>query len=184
MNKSTKGAIAAGAAAVLLLGGAGSLAYWSDSVDLPGGNIAAGELALSNPSCDEGWVYGPDNAKAGSSVSLIVPGDTIVKECTFTVAASGDNLAATLETPDTVDYTVTSSPAPTTLQLDVDATYVDQEGAPVPAQVTSADDGDTITSTLAVTFPFGDAATINANDTQNLTATLNAITVSLTQTES
>ena len=39
MNRTTKGAIAAGAAAVLLLGGAGSLAYWSDCQDAAGGTI-------------------------------------------------------------------------------------------------------------------------------------------------
>lgn len=184
MKKSTKGSIAAAAAAVLLLGGAGSLAYWSDSVDLPGGDIASGDLALSDATCDAGWVYGPDNAKPGQAVSLIVPGDTIVKTCTFEVSASGDNLTATLDTPDTIDYTVTSTPAPTTLTLGVDATYVDQDGAPVAAEITSANDGDVITSTVAVTMPFGDATTINANDTQNLTATLNTINVTLTQTES
>ena len=31
MKKSTKGALAAGGAAFLLLGGAGSLAYWTDT---------------------------------------------------------------------------------------------------------------------------------------------------------
>ncbi|KQY64204.1 MULTISPECIES: alternate-type signal peptide domain-containing protein [unclassified Nocardioides] len=183
MKKSTKGSIAAAAAAVLLLGGAGSLAYWSDSTPLSGGDIDSGELSLSDATCDAGWVYGPGNAKAGQAVGLIVPGDTIVKDCEFTIAAAGDNLTATLTTPDTADVTVTSTPEPTTLVLNVDATYVDQDDAPLPVQVTSANDGDVVTATLAVEFPFGDVAAINANDTQNLAATLDAITVTLTQTE-
>lgn len=184
MKKSTKGALAAGAAAVLLLGGAGSLAFWSDSTPLDGGEIASGELALSDATCDAGWVYGPTNANAGAAVTEIVPGDTIVKDCTFSITASGDNLEATLTTPDTTSVTVTSTPAPTTLQLNVDATYVDQDGAALPATVTSANNGDTVTATLAVEFPFGDVDTINANDTQNLVGSLDEISVTLVQTES
>ncbi len=41
MNKTTKGALAASAAAVLLLGGAGSLAYWSDAETIQGGDVTA-----------------------------------------------------------------------------------------------------------------------------------------------
>ncbi|NKU44191.1 alternate-type signal peptide domain-containing protein [Rhodococcus hoagii] len=54
MNKKTKGAIAAGAAAALLAGGAGSFALWSDSETLNGGTITAGTLTLTaqgSPSC-------------------------------------------------------------------------------------------------------------------------------------
>ena len=36
MKKSTKGALAAGSAAFLLVGGAGSLAYWTDNGDVTG----------------------------------------------------------------------------------------------------------------------------------------------------
>ena len=55
MKKSTKGAVAVAAAAVLLTGGAGTLAYWSDSVDLPGGSISSGSLSLGTPDCGSGW---------------------------------------------------------------------------------------------------------------------------------
>jgi alternate signal-mediated exported protein len=172
-----------GAAAILLLSGAGTLAFWTDSSALDGGSIASGELALSDATCDPGWIYAVGNAQAGAAVTEIVPGDTIAKQCTFTITASGDNLSATLTTPTTTTVDVTSTPAPTTLQLDVSAAYVDQDGAALPATVTAANDGDTVTATLAVAFPFGTETTINANDTQNLAATLDAITVTLVQTE-
>lgn len=176
MNKTTKGALAAGAAAVLLMGGAGTLAYWSDSADVDGGTIEAGELKLDAGSCDANWVHADE-----STVSIIVPGDIISKECTFTITAEGDNLEATLTTPGTVTYTQTAgdqNPAPT-LDLDIAATYAIDGGAV--STITEANDGDTLTATLTATFAFGDAATINANDTQNLIAELDELTVTLTQ---
>lgn len=47
MNKTTKGALAAGAAGILLLGGAGSYALWSDAETVQGGTITAGNLDIS-----------------------------------------------------------------------------------------------------------------------------------------
>lgn len=181
MKKTTKAAIAAGAAAVLLLGGAGTLAFWSDSVTIDGGEVNSGSLALSDATCDAGWVYAAGNANAGEPVSLIVPGDSVTKDCTFTVTATGDNLEATLDTPDTVP--VTSEPAAPTLQATASAAYT-IDGVAASNTITSANDGDVITAAITVDFPFGDAATINANDTQGILAALDDITVTLTQTES
>ena len=47
MNKFAKGSLAAGAGLVLLLGGAGTLAYWNDSAELEGGTIEAGSMTFS-----------------------------------------------------------------------------------------------------------------------------------------
>ena len=143
MQKTTKGAIAAGAAAVLLLGGAGSLAYWSDSTPLDGGSLTAGDLALSDAECDD-W-----------DTDLIVPGDVITKECTFTISATGDNLEATLTTPSTV--TITPAPAAASWAATVSATYADQDDAALSATITDANDGDVVTATIVVTFPYGTA---------------------------
>lgn len=181
MKKSTKGAIAAGAAAVLLLGGAGSLAFWSDSTSISGGSVNSGELALSDAQCDAGWVYAEGNAGAGDAVNLIVPGDTISKQCTFTVTATGDNLEATLTTP--TDVPITSEPDAPTLQATASAEYT-VDGQPAPGVITDENNNDTVTATLEVQFPFGDAEAINANDTQDILASLDAITVTLQQTES
>ena len=57
MKKSTKGAFAAAAAGSLLLGGAGSLAYWTDASTVDGKAITSGHLQL-NPitaTCDDSW---------------------------------------------------------------------------------------------------------------------------------
>ncbi|MFV0253188.1 MAG: alternate-type signal peptide domain-containing protein [Beutenbergiaceae bacterium] len=180
MKKTTRGALAAAAAALLLVGGAGTLAYWTAEQTLSGGSVTSGELTLSAPTCDSDWVYAAGNASAGSTVTLIVPGDTIVKECTFTIGAQGDNLEAAFSTPATVP--IATVPASSTFSANVAATYT-IGGTTAPATITEANDGDTVTATIEVEFPFGDDTTINANDTQDVVASLDAITVSLIQSE-
>jgi alternate signal-mediated exported protein len=185
MKKSTKGALAAGAAAVLLLGGAGTLAYWSDSIDLPGGSVTSGELKLENADCDDDWVYAAGSASAGQTVNLFVPGDVISKKCTFDIVATGDNLSADLVVPSTATF-ASVSPAAPSFSATVAATYEDADGDPLPATITDANDG-TVTATINVTFPYGtgqnDPAPENINDTQAVTATLDAITVSVEQND-
>lgn len=181
MKKSTKGAVAAAAAAVLLLGGAGSLAYWSSGASVDGGSITSGTLALSAGTCGANWTYasGPD---AGSPVTLVVPGDSVTKSCTYTISATGDHLTATVSAPAALTYT--PSQTGTTLNLTAAATYdVDGTALVDGGTITSAEDGDTLTAKFVVTMPYGDATTINDNDTQGLTATLDALTVTLTQAD-
>lgn len=102
MNKRTKGAIAAGGAAVLLLGGAGSIAYWSDEETLEGGPITSGTLGISTASgqwFDISPTPGP--GAAGAAISdpeafRIVPGDILEYRASATVTATGEHLVATL----------------------------------------------------------------------------------------
>lgn len=183
MKKSTKGALAASAAGILLLGGAGSLAYWTADGTADGGSVSSGELKLSDGTCDATWVYGPDNAQAGQPVALIVPGDVITKDCDFEITAKGDNLAATPTLPATITLNQTAgdeNPAPT-LSATAAASYSVTPDALVGGKVTSLHDGDTLTAAITVTFPYGNATTSNANDTQNLVAQLDTLTVSLVQ---
>jgi alternate signal-mediated exported protein len=177
MKRSTKGALAASAAGILLLGGAGSLAFWNATVTVPGGAIAAGELKLSTPDWGAGWLLDDgedvpnDPYEPGDKV---VPGDVITKVCTFDITAVGDHLRATLG----------ASPAgfaaanALTADLDIDATY-QIDGVAIPAEITEANGGDTVTATIAVTF---DGASVNA--TQTLSATLNAVTITAQQVHS
>lgn len=182
MKKSTKGALAAAGAAALLLGGAGSLAYWTDQGTANGGTITTGTMSLSGGACDGNWTY-VGGSGDGGTVTTIVPGDEITKDCTFTVTGNGDHLTANLSAPADVTYTVPGG-NPATMQLTSSATY-DLDG-------TTYGDGDsfpisgtqTLTAHIDVTFPYGDATAVNANDTQNITATLDAITVTLTQDQS
>ncbi|QPZ37669.1 alternate-type signal peptide domain-containing protein [Paramicrobacterium chengjingii] len=181
MKKMTKGAIAAGIGAVLLLGGAGTLAFWSDDAALAGGTLTTGNLTLTDATATSNWVYAEGNVNAGDAVQQIVPGDTITKTMSFTINASGDNLTATLTTPSSTTVTVDGGTAPETLQMNVSAAY-EIDGEAVPSAITSANDGDVVTAVVTVTFPFGDA-TVNGNDTQGISAALNDITVQLVQTE-
>lgn len=183
MKKSTKGALAAVAAGVLLLGGAGTLAFWSDSASVDAGTISAGELKLDDGTCDSDWVYAPGNAQEGATVTTIVPGDEIVKECEFVVTARGDNLQATPSVPTEITYTQTGgdeNPA-STLSLTAAATYTIDGGAVT--TITEANDGQTLAALITVSFPFGTESSVNANDTQNLVAELDDLTISLTQDE-
>lgn len=177
MKKSTKGAVAAAGAAVLLLGGAGTLAYWTDEGTASGGTLTTGNMALSDGTCEAGWTY-PD----GSAVATIVPGDSITKSCSFEVTGSGDHLTATVSAPGEVTYTTDKTT--TTMQLTASADY-ELGGEPVGDGDSFAIDGPTtLVAEVEVVFPYGDATTINANDTQDVTATLDAITITLTQDQS
>lgn len=186
MNKSTKGALAASAAAVLLLGGAGSLAYWSDAAGVDGGSVNSGFLTLDAGTCDAVWTH-TNGPRVGTDVVNIVPGDVITKSCTFVIGAEGDNLAATPEVPETLTYTNSGNTA-ASLSLPVTASYaidgVDFTDASV---VTEDNDTDVLTATIEVAFPYGTAenvaGAINDNDTQNLIVTLDELAVTLTQAD-
>ena len=170
MRKSTKGALATAAAAVLLLGGAGTLAYWNDSAAVPGGTIQSGRLELGTPDCGAGWTL---DGGAAFTTQLLVPGDTLTKTCTVDLVATGAHLGADLVV-DTPSWGATNG---LTSELTTSATFVVNGVAK--AHVTSADDTGTgeIQASVVVVFD-GPAAT---NVSQGLTATLNAINLVATQ---
>jgi alternate signal-mediated exported protein len=85
MNKLTKAAIAGAAGIALLLGGAGSLAYWNAADTVNAGSISTGTLELS--ATDGTWNTAP---------ALWVPGDSYTYSATVSVTASGDNIKGTL----------------------------------------------------------------------------------------
>src|SRR5690606_37678324 len=106
MNKFTKASIATGAGIVLLLGGAGTLAYWNDSATTGAGSITSGTLSIdSYAGTGAGWFdVSADNPGAPESISAstfrVVPGDTLRYVEWFTVSATGDNLTADLSIND------------------------------------------------------------------------------------
>lgn len=95
MKKSTKGAFAAGTAAVLLMGGAGTLAFWNAEGDAEGGTLTTGTLTMTDLTCDATWTEGTD-----TDVQLLVPGDTVTKECTGNITMTGDHISATVTLDD------------------------------------------------------------------------------------
>lgn len=93
MNKATKGAIAAGAAGILLLGGASTFALWEDSGSVDPASISTGVLTMGLGA--GAW----NDATAGTTGPIanianfdIVPGDTITYTVPVTITAEGDNL--------------------------------------------------------------------------------------------
>jgi alternate signal-mediated exported protein len=94
MNKFVKGAVAGAAGLVLLLGGAGTLAYWNAETTVNGGSIVAGNLTLTN-SGSAVWTDGT-GAAVDLSTFRVVPGDTLNLTQTVTLTATGNNLVGTL----------------------------------------------------------------------------------------
>ncbi|MDV6304948.1 MULTISPECIES: alternate-type signal peptide domain-containing protein [Rhodococcus] len=106
MNKATKGAIAAGAAAVLLLGGLGSYALWQDTETVTGGEINSGELYFDPVANTANWTETTSGTVIGTDPSgfLIVPGDVLEYTTDYNVTWAGNNLLASI-TADFADVT-------------------------------------------------------------------------------
>lgn len=184
MKRTTKGALAAGTAAVLLTGGASTLAFWSDGSTITNPDLDAGQLDLAVTSCPADWTLdGVGGAGGALGVREIVPGDTLTKTCTYTITAEGDHLEGELD----VDQTL--------LSLDVNGledelvltgTFTINGGPFTNAVITPAtpvafEDGTyTVTADLVADFPFG----VEDNGSQNGVVTLEDIAVTLTQTDS
>lgn len=97
MNKLLKGSIAGAAGVALLLGGAGTFAYWNSSATLAGDTIVSGNLAVTD-STDAGvWTVNGGTAAIDLAGYLVVPGDVLTYTKTMSILASGDNLVATLD---------------------------------------------------------------------------------------
>ncbi|MEV0948902.1 alternate-type signal peptide domain-containing protein, partial [Rhodococcus sp. NPDC049939] len=117
MNNKMKGAIAAGAATVLLAGGAGSMAAWNSATSVGGGAIGAGALALTQTVAPN-WSdqHGPITVTDFRAV----PGDVLTYSASFEVTARGTNLRASLAVDEAtlvgdaafeavVDHTITAT---------------------------------------------------------------------------
>lgn len=181
MKKTTKGAIAAAASASLLLGGAGSLAYWNTEDNVTAGSFTTGDLVLDAADCDNaGWtVTNTIEEVVDQAVALddfrVVPGDVFTKTCTIDVTAVGDNLRAILDLTGggqtttggpqgdpairTQDYVVTPS-----FVLDGPETIV----AGKPFSLDQSDNAKKITVTITVDFPLTPDGDLDANDDSKL----------------
>jgi alternate signal-mediated exported protein len=177
MNKTTKGALAGGAAAALLLGGLGSLAYWTDAETIGGGAINSGHLALVTGGANNGC--GAWQLDSGEAVGLtyvagdpLVPGDVLTRVCNYTIDAAGNHLRATVDI-DTPTLTPGTGSFGSDLTTDVSDITVDGVAA---ASFTEANNGDTLTATVTLTF-----ASTSGNTTQDVTAVLDDLTLTATQ---
>jgi alternate signal-mediated exported protein len=173
MNKSAKGAIAAGAAAALLLGGAGSLAYWTGTEEVPGGSFASGYLQIDDVDCATApWTM---DGGAAYTAQRLVPGDELTKTCDFTIDGVGDHMTVSLDTA-TPGWSTANA---LTDDLSVSATFVGStSGALADPALVGQDE--TVTATIVVTF---DPASGNETNvpTAGLDAVLDDVTITATQ---
>lgn len=92
MNRNAKGAIAVGAATLLLLGGGGTFALWNTSSTVNAGTVESGHLTASP--FTGSWVDQNGDAFAPATDSA-VPGDVLTYTATSTISAEGQNLEFT-----------------------------------------------------------------------------------------
>ena len=183
MKKSTKGALAAAAAGSLLLGGAGSLAFWTDAATISGSDIDSGHLSLvtDTTDCDTTWML---NGTTDPYVAQILsPGDTLTRHCSYSVSMSGDNLSADLSISapgfdGTGDAALRSD-----MTVDGDFTYDDGGAGPVDATGTITDiaDGSVVDALITVSFNDVNIENNDSNTGADLAAALDDTTVTITQ---
>jgi alternate signal-mediated exported protein len=179
MNKATKGAIAAGAAAVLLLGGLGSYALWQDTETVTGGTINSGELNFDPVPLTANWTETSvtPNVDLGTDPSafLIVPGDVLEYSTQYTVDWAGDNLLASI----TADFTAVGGDPALAAALDTEVSVNGgtslPNGSAVALPLTTSPQ--TISVEVTITFDETTAGLI----AQNESVDLNAFTLTLDQ---
>ncbi|MCU1598916.1 MAG: hypothetical protein QOK08_262 [Actinomycetota bacterium] len=101
MNKLVKGAVATAAGVALLMGGAGTFAYWNASTGITGGTIVAGQLTVADATPSNGvWTVQTNGTGTGVVVALssykASPGDVLTYTKSVKITATGDNLTAKL----------------------------------------------------------------------------------------
>src|SRR5690625_7962357 len=93
MKKNTKGAIAIGAAALLLAGGAGTMAAWSDEASLGGDTVTSGQLRITETAAGA-WTWAGTEDEFDPETDRIVPGDAVEHTGECELAGGGAHLGA------------------------------------------------------------------------------------------
>lgn len=171
MNKAMKGAIAAGAAGILLLGGAGTFAVWSDTATISAADVSTGDLVLEVTGGAGAWTY-PDGTSTVTAAG-IVPGDVITSTREAVVTASGDHIAGVFEVGDLGGVLPTGVTAEVTT-VEVEENLTDTAG------VLSFDEAGTYEVDVVITLTFDTTATTG----QDALIDLNDLTLTLTQVTS
>jgi alternate signal-mediated exported protein len=176
MNKSTKGAVAAAAAGVLLLGGAGTLAYWTDADIIDGLTINSGHFKMDGADCDAAtWTLDGGDPYTDQ---LLVPGDTVTKECDVIMDIAGEHLTHAdfeVERGVVLDEELQDQVLVT---FSVNGSNTDVNNVPVT-------DGQVIPVAITVEWPWDADGNGEANNVSNVVggfqAVLNDITLTATQ---
>ena len=190
------GAVAAAVAGVLLLGGPGSLAYWTTSKPAPGGSFSSGSLAISAPTCGSwqliqtgGTVSGTPSPNPTTYTNQpLQPNDVLTLTCTSTLTLQGDHMGGTIQlvngsTPPAAPLTLNGTPTQTngsagTVTYPV-ITITPTSGTAHGASFTSADNGATVTAKIAISIP----NTNTSNPAADATGTWNASQLRLVATQ-
>ena len=195
MQRITKAAIASGAAALLLIGGGVTLAYWTSSGTTGIDALQSGTLNVTAAQCDgAGWKY-TSAPYAGDSVEDgMVPGDSASTTCTITMTGTGDHLHVEASFGDLAVGTTSPSgqtdAAAGAITLVVSDPMVSVGGATAAASTDglidlSGTDGATVTATvtLTATYPYGSEAADGTVPTTafDIVAQNDAIELSVTQ---
>ncbi len=196
MNKLIKGAVATAAGVALLMGGAGTFAYWNDSVGITGGTITAGNLAIVDATPTDGvWTVQKDGTGTATAVPNIAafvasPGDKFTYTKTVKVTATGNNLVATLSlvsgsiqpaTP--VTSANTNLAGYLTESATFTATGAGVSGGPSTFTITAGSAGvinRDVTVTVTITFPKNAAAAFE-NNTKLGSVNLTGLSVAINQ---
>jgi alternate signal-mediated exported protein len=186
MNKLTKAAIASGVGVALLLGGAGTLASWNSSANIPGGTIVAGNLQVTDGGAGV-WTVNGGTTPITIAGYKIVPGDTLTYTKPMSIVATGNNLVATLGIG---AGSIAASSSGTAADVAL-AAYRTKSAAVtgtgpgvVGSTVTAGSAGVTQTVTAVVTIVFPKSSTVGDTTeaaTKLGSVDLSGLTVSLTQ---
>lgn len=167
MKKTTTVALTAALGATLLLGGAGTLAFWTDTKTSATQTINSGNLSLGALESGNWKIQNVVGDKKSQLVDLnsntrIVPGDVLTQTVQVPVTLVGENLKAnlTVSGPQLVgDNNLKNALSATVVSINGQA--VNANGS-TPAAValtpTSVNNGK-VPVVISVTFPFGTAAT-------------------------
>lgn len=166
MKKTTKGAVAAGAAAILLAGGAGTYAAWTATSDqVAGGAVQTGHLTVTQESSN-GWTW-TTPGKSGTfnpATMSLAPGDSVAFTGDFKLGIKGTNLTATATVG---DASTGSLPTGLTWTPDVNSTLIG---------LTQADNNTVIKAGGTLAFEG------TATGSMDQTITINDLAVTLKQT--
>jgi alternate signal-mediated exported protein len=201
MKRTTKIAASVGAAALLLIGGAGSLAYWSQQATATSSaSLNTGNLVASAADCTQWkWVSGTTLSPGTVVTTKIIPGQVVESDCTVTVTGEGQDLAVTA-TITQAGWTNQGNPAASTtdfvsaggdvVQLGT-VTTVDGVAYTASTPIPIGTVAKTVKVTVTATFPYntsgaspnaspGDTG-LSGNSSMNLSDTLKSVQINFIQ---
>lgn len=177
MKKVTKATIAAAAAGVLLLGGAGTIAKWTATENINAESVSTGHLKLDATEAGT-WTDISSDAATTDFVPAedrLVPGDTVVFKQTVTIDADGKNLKGELTASELTGGAALPTDLSVAVEVDGSAPGLVQDtGTGV---ITFATEGSyTVPVTVTVTFDKAATGSMDASvDLGSMALTLNQV---------